>query len=142
MGLDDPTVKMSKSISGSNHAIALLDPPALVRKKIARATTDSQPAVNPKNMSPGVTNLLTIAQACDASVTLDSVADMRYGDFKRRVAEAVIGRLEPIQQKYREITADPGYIDKMLTKGRDHVLPIAEDTIRTTKRAMGLYVSD
>ncbi|HXE15007.1 MAG TPA: tryptophan--tRNA ligase [Bryobacteraceae bacterium] len=142
MGLDDPTVKMSKSIAGSNHAIALLDPPELVRKKILRATTDSQPAVNVENMGPGIANLFTIAQACDASITLESVSGMRYGDFKKRVAEAVIARLEPIHKTYREITVDRSYIDGILAKGREHVLPIAEDTIRNTKRAMGLYVPD
>jgi tryptophanyl-tRNA synthetase len=140
MGLDDPTVKMSKSITGSNHAIALLDSPAVIRKKIARATTDSQPAVDPENMGAGVANLFTIAQACDDSITLESVAGLRYGDFKKRVAEAVVSRLEPIQRKYSEITSDPAYIDAVLQRGLDHVLPIAQNTIRTVKQAMGLYV--
>src|SRR5271169_1860052 len=54
MGLDDPTVKMSKSAAGANHAIALLDPPAVIRKKIARATTDSHPIVEPGAMGPGI----------------------------------------------------------------------------------------
>src|SRR5712692_3881369 len=44
MGLDDPTVKMSKSAAGAGHAVALLDPPEAIRKKILRATTDSNPA--------------------------------------------------------------------------------------------------
>jgi tryptophanyl-tRNA synthetase len=142
MGLDDPTVKMSKSVGGANHAIALLDPPELIRKKIARATTDSQPAIDLNNMAPGVSNLLTIAQACDASVTKESVAGMRYGDFKKRVAEAVVSRLEPIQKRYREITGDPSYIDNVLREGNERVMPIAQDTIRRTKRAMGLYVAE
>ncbi len=140
MGLDDPTVKMSKSISGSNHAIALLDPPELIRKKIARATTDSQPAVDVDTMGPGIANLFTIAHACDASVTAESVAGMRYGEFKKLVAETVIAKLEAIQKKYREITSEKGYIDTVLSKGRERVLPISQDTIRTAKRAMGLYV--
>src|SRR5215470_9266983 len=46
MGLDDPTVKMSKSAPGAGHAVALLDPPATIRKKLLRATTDSNPAVD------------------------------------------------------------------------------------------------
>jgi len=142
MGLDDPTTKMSKSVSGTNHAIALLDEPSIVRKKIARATTDSQPAVDPENMGPGVTNLFTIAHACDPFITKNSVAGMRYGDFKKLVAEAVVSRLEPIQRKYREITADPGYIDSVLLEGQRRVLPIAENTIRNAKRAMGLYVAN
>jgi tryptophanyl-tRNA synthetase len=140
MGLDDPTTKMSKSATGANHAIALLDPPDVIRKKISRATTDSQPAVDPETMGAGVANLLTIAQACDPSVTKESVAGLRYGDFKKRVAEAVIARVDPIQKKYREITADADYIDAVLARGLEHVLPISQDTVRTAKRAMGLYV--
>ena len=140
MGLDDPTQKMSKSVSGSGHAIALLDDPKVIQKKIARATTDSQPAVDPESMGPGIANLLTIAQACDSSITKEAVVGMRYGDFKRRVAEVVISRLTPIQQRYREITADPSYIDSVLSRGKEHVWPIAEDTVLKAKRAMGLYV--
>ena len=140
MGLDDPTQKMSKSISGSGHAIALLDDPKLIQKKIARATTDSQPAINPDNIGPGIANLLTIGQACDPAITRDSVSGMRYGDFKKRVAEAVISRLEPIQQRYREVTSDRAYIESVLEEGKNRVLPIAEDTVQKAKRAMGLYV--
>lgn len=140
MGLDDPTQKMSKSASGSGHAIALLDDPKTIQKKIARATTDSQPAVDIERMAPGIANLLAIGQASDASITTESVAGMRYGDFKKRVAEAVITRLEPIQRRFHEITSDEGYIDRVLATGRDRVSPIAADTVRKAKRAMGLYV--
>ncbi len=140
MGLDDPTQKMSKSAAGSGHAIALLDEPKTIQKKIARATTDSQPVVDPESMGPGVANLLSIAEACDSSITKERVAGLRYGDLKKLVAEAVIARLEPIQRRYREVTAEPFYIDAMLKQGRDRVVPIAEDTMRKAKRAMGLYV--
>ena len=140
MGLDDPTQKMSKSVAGSGHAVALLDDPKTIQKKIARATTDSQPAIDPENMGPGIANLLTIAQACDASVTKQSVAGMRYGDFKKRVAEVVIAQLAPIQQRYREVTADPAFIEAVLSQGRARVLPIAEDTVQKAKGAMGLYI--
>lgn len=140
MGLDDPTQKMSKSASGSGHAIALLDDPKTIQKKIARATTDSKPAIDLDEMSPGIANLLTIAQACDPSFTPQLAAGMRYGEFKKRVAEAVIAQLEPIQQRYREITADALYLDRVLQQGRERVLPLAQATICKAKRAMGLYV--
>jgi tryptophanyl-tRNA synthetase len=139
MGLDDPDQKMSKSAPGSGHAIALLDEPATIRKKIARATTDSQPAIDPEDMGAGIANLFSIAQACDSSITRERVAGMRYGDFKKLVAEAVIARLEPIQGRYREITGDPSYIESVLRRGREHVLPMAEGTMRKAKAAMGLY---
>jgi tryptophanyl-tRNA synthetase len=91
-------------------------------------------------MGPGVFNLFTIAQACDPSVTKERVAGMRYGDFKRLVAETVVARLEPIQERYREVTADPSYVDSVLRRGRERVVPIAENTVTRTKRAMGLYI--
>src|SRR5438105_6526991 len=63
MGLDEPTVKMSKSAEGAGHAVALLDPPAKVRKTIMRATTDSQPCVEVSTAGPGGLNLVAIFQA-------------------------------------------------------------------------------
>jgi tryptophanyl-tRNA synthetase len=138
MGLDDPSQKMSKSVAGSGHAIGLLDDPKTVQKKIARSTTDSQPAVDPATMGAGIANLLTIASACDASITKDRVAGMRYGDFKKLVAEAVMARLKPIQHRYREITRDPGYISQLLEAGKERVSPIARDTVKKVKHSMGL----
>jgi tryptophanyl-tRNA synthetase len=117
----------------------LLDEPKTIQKKIARATTDSLPAVDPEKMGPGIANLLSIAQACDPSFTKETAAGMRYGDFKKRVAEILISRLQPIQERYREVIADPAYVDSVLAEGRARVLPIAEDTVRRTKMAMGLY---
>src|SRR6266446_4523549 len=63
MGLDDPEKKMSKSETGGGHAISLLDPPDIIRKKVLRATTDSNPGVDYETMGAGVRNLLTIFQA-------------------------------------------------------------------------------
>ncbi len=140
MGLDDPTQKMSKSAAGSGHAIGLLEDPKAIQKKIARATTDSQPVVDPENVGPGIANLLNIAQALEPGFTRTEAAGMRYGDFKKRVAEIIITRLEGVQSLYRKLIADLGYIDSVLTHGRDHVTPLAEETIRRAKKAMGLYV--
>jgi tryptophanyl-tRNA synthetase len=141
MGLDDPSQKMSKSATGAGHAINLLDDAKTIRKKIARATTDSQPAVDPENMGPGIANLFTIAQACDCGISKERVAGMRYGEFKKLVADAVIARLEPIQRRYREVIAEPQYIEAVLSQSRERVMPLADDTVRKAKRAMGCTVS-
>jgi tryptophanyl-tRNA synthetase len=144
MGLDDPTAKMSKSASGSGHAVALLDDPARIRKTIMRATTDSNPAVDFETMGPGVANLLAIYQAFGVK-TDDEMrahfAGMRYGDLKKQVAEMVIAKLEPLQSEYRRITADPAYLDAILREGKQRVEPIANDTVATVKRRMGLYLT-
>jgi tryptophanyl-tRNA synthetase len=142
MGLDEPDKKMSKSATGSGHAIGLLDPPNVIRKKILRATTDSGSGVDFENPGAGVRNLLAIFQAftewSDTQVR-DHFSGMRYGDLKKQVAEAVVAALEPIQQRYRGIIDETGYVARVLEEGAARVIPIANDTVRTVKKAMGLY---
>jgi tryptophanyl-tRNA synthetase len=142
MGLDEPDKKMSKSAPGSGHAIALLDEPAQVRKKIMRATTDSNPAVDFETMGPGVQNLLAIFQAFGGwqdEQMRSHFTGMRYGDMKKQVAEMVVSQLIPLQQRYKEITADPAYLDNILADGVARVHPIADSTVELVKSRMGLY---
>jgi tryptophanyl-tRNA synthetase len=142
MGLDDPAVKMSKSAPGAGHSVALLDPPSAIRKKILRATTDSNPAVDFATAGAGVANLLGIYQAFsgwDNHQMQAHFTGMRYGDLKKQVSEMVVSHLEPFQQRYREIVSDPGYVTRVLREGAERVTPIANSTVELVKRRMGLY---
>jgi tryptophanyl-tRNA synthetase len=142
MGLDEPDKKMSKSTTAAGHAISLLDPPDVIRKKIMRATTDSNPAVDFENMGAGIRNLLTIYQGFTDASTEQVRAEfhgLRYGDTKKRVADAVVAALEPVQRRYRELTDDPTYVPGVLTAGAVRVTPLARETVEKAKRAMGLY---
>ena len=142
MGLDDPEKKMSKSTAGSGHAIALLDPIDQVRKKIMRATTDSQPQVDFANLGAGVRNLIQISQAFEGWNAEKAVAEfngLRYGDLKKKVAEIVVAKLEPIQRRFREVIDEPGYVSGILKEGTERVSPIANSTVELVKERMGLY---
>jgi tryptophanyl-tRNA synthetase len=142
MGLDDPTAKMSKSAAGAGHAVGLLDPPERIRKTIMRATTDSGTGVDFETMGPGVANLLAIFQAFSGwsdDQMRAHFTGMRYGDLKKQVAEMTISRLEPMQQRYREITADPSHVDRVLHEGAQAVLPVANATVQLVKERMGIY---
>jgi tryptophanyl-tRNA synthetase len=142
MGLDDPTQKMSKSATGANHAVALLDPPDKIRKTIMRATTDSNPCVDFGNLGAGVENLLAIYQAFSGASEEEMkqrFAGMRYGDLKKTVAEMVIAHVEPFQARYRQIVSEPGYLASVLKEGAARVAPIANETVRLVKQRMGLY---
>jgi tryptophanyl-tRNA synthetase len=142
MGLDDPTKKMSKSAPGTGHSIGLLDTPAEMKKKIMRATTDSNPAVDFETMGPGVANLLNIFQAFtdwSDDQMRGHFSGLRYGDLKKAVLEAVVAGLEPIQKRYAEITADPDYLNSVLREGAERVRPIAESTTRLVRERMGIY---
>ncbi len=142
MGLDDPEKKMSKSTAGSSHAVALLDPLDQIKKKLMRATTDSNPAVDFKTMGPGVRNLLSIFQAFSGwpdQQMEPHFAGMRYGDLKKQVAEMVTSQLEPLQKRYNEIITEEGYLDSILRQGCERVSPIADSTVQLVKQRMGLY---
>jgi tryptophanyl-tRNA synthetase len=143
MGFDDPTQKMSKSATGAHHAVALLDPPAQIRKTVMRATTDSNPAVDVATAGPGVLNLLSVYQAFSGASDDDikrQFNGMRYGDLKKQVAETIVAHLEPFQQRYHQIVAEPGYLDGVLREGAARVAPIANQTVRLVKERMGLYI--
>jgi tryptophanyl-tRNA synthetase len=109
-----------------------------------KATTDSNPAVDFATMGPGVANLLSIYQAF-GDWTDDQMkahfSGMRYGDLKKQVAEMVVAKLEPIQKKYHQITSDPTYLDGILKRNAETVMPIAEGTVRLVKERMGIYTS-
>jgi tryptophanyl-tRNA synthetase len=142
MGLDDPEKKMSKSVAGSGHAVSLLDPPEVIRKKILRATTDSNPGVDVENPGAGVRNLLAIFQAFtewNETEVKAHFGGMRYGDLKKQVADAVVAAIEPIQKRYREIMEETGYVARVLEEGARRIAPIADDTVSKVKKAMGLY---
>ena len=133
---------MSKSATGSGHAIALLDPPDVLRKKIMRATTDSNPGVDFENMGAGVENLLSIFQAFSdwtPEQMRNHFSGMRYGDLKKQVAEMVAVSLEPIQKRYREIVSEPGCLTGVLRESAARVRPMALETVEMVKQRMGLY---
>ena len=141
MGLDEPTKKMSKSADGQYHSIGLLDEPKVIHKKLARAVTDSERDIVFDEKRPGVTNLLTIYRALSGQSQADIESHFEgkgYGDLKRELAELVVSSVEPIQQRYREVTEDPGYIDGILARGCERARPVVDATMGTVRQLMGL----
>lgn len=142
MGLDDPTSKMSKSEEKQGHALHLLDPPKVLRKSIMRATTDSLNRIAfDRENQPGIYNLLNIYQAITGQSEEEILSEFEgqgYGNLKKRVVEAVIATLEPIQKRYHEMAEEPGYVDQVLKEGADRVRPIAEHRLHDVQKKMGL----
>jgi tryptophanyl-tRNA synthetase len=79
MALDDPSEKMSKTTASSrpNHAIAILDSPDSITRKLSRSVTDSRPTVAPP-YAPGVTNLIEIYRSV-TDLSLDAVTEELSG---------------------------------------------------------------
>jgi len=141
MGLDDPTKKMSKSDEGPNHAIALLDPPDVIRKKIMRATTDSNATVVFDENRPGIYNLLTIYQIFTGKEKKEVEAQFDgkgYGDFKKALAEVVIEGLRPLQERHNKVMSEKGYLDSILAEGAAKARPLAQKMLAEVKKKVGL----
>lgn len=141
MGFDDPSKKMSKSESGQGHAIGLLDPPDIIRSRVMAAKTDSLREIEFDESRPGIYNLLVIYELF---TRLDRVeiekrfAGKGYAYFKQELAEIIIEHLTPIQVRYRQLRADPLYINDLLAENAAKVRPVAERTLAAVKDKMGL----
>jgi len=141
-GLDDPEKKMSKSLAADapGHAIFMLDPPDVIRKKLARAQTDAEPAVT-FPAGAGVRNLLEIYRTIkgeDWPAVEQEFAGKSYSVLKSAIADAVIEALTPIQRRYREIRADDAALMQQLRRSADRLAPIANTTLRRVQEAVGL----
>ena len=137
MDLAEPTRKMSKSVAGPG-SVLLLDPPDVVRRKVARAVTDSDTgpdAVRPDRCAkPGVTNLLDVLAACGGSAS----GITTYGALKASVTDAVVAVLEPLQARYAELAADPAYVRSVYDAGAERCREVTAPVLAAARQAVGL----
>jgi tryptophanyl-tRNA synthetase len=140
MNLQDPTSKMGKSDDTGPGIVYLLDEPDVVRKKVMRAVTDSgRDVVHDREQRPGVANLLEILAACTGGNPVELAAAYEsYGALKRDTAQAVIEVLRPVQERHKELCADPGYVEGVLRDGAERARAMARPTVDAAYSAIGL----
>ncbi len=140
MGLDDPTVKMSKSAASAYNYIALTDDADTVRNKVKKAVTDSGSEIVYADDKPALKNLLTIfAGVTDGTpeVIANRYIGKGYADFKSDLAEAINAFLAQIQERYAGIRADEHHVTELLRAGARHAEPLAKQTMHKVKDAVG-----
>ena len=142
MGLQDPESKMSKSATNLNDVIFLEDEPEVILKKFKKAVTDSENKVRfDLENKPGVSNLMQIYSAITGK-KMDEIENefdgKGYGDFKMTVANAVIDKLKPLQEKYKEILNNKEYLENIYTKGAENARKIASKTLEDVKQKIGI----
>ena len=109
MSTAEPTKKMSASM-GDKHNIDVFASPERISKQIMSAVTDSGDHTG--KMSPGVANLFQLLDATGEETAYKEqmnkfeAGDLRYGDFKSLVAEALVEFANPIRLKYQEMQSD------------------------------------
>ncbi len=136
-GLDG--LKMSKSY---DNTIQLFEEPAALKKKIMGIKTDSTPVEEPKPTEGS--SILALYKLVAPPADYDTmVADfkrggMGYGDFKKRLLQAVTDHFAPFRERRLEITADPKYVDRVLAEGAEKARVVARKTLARVRDAVGL----
>jgi len=141
MGLDDPTMKMSKSSPAPAHYVAILDEPDTIRKKIRRAKTDSGSGITATDDKPAIRNLLDIYSAMSGKTISALEAEYEgkgYGDLKKDLGEVVVEGLAPIRTRALELLDDPGELDSILDSGAERAKKVASSILRGAQTKMGV----
>jgi tryptophanyl-tRNA synthetase len=140
MDLQEPERKMSTTGGTPQGTVLIADPPEVIRKKIKGAVTDSGREVRHAPDKAGVSNLIELLSVA----TGESFAEIEqrfdgegYGPFKEAVAEAVAELVAPIQQRYADVLADQGELDRLLQVGAGKASEASRPTLEAMFDRMG-----
>lgn len=142
--LQDPTKKMSKSETDAKGTIDLLDDPAVARRKIMSAITDSVGIIqyDPESQ-PGLANLLTI-QSVLANEPIEDIVKRYegkgYGELKKEIGQTVFDFLTDLQAKYKKII-ESNVIDQILEEGAKKASYVANKKIRKVYKKIGFTIT-
>jgi tryptophanyl-tRNA synthetase len=136
-GLDGQ--KMSKSY---DNTIQLFEELPALKKKIMGIKTDSTPVEDPKSTENSSILALYKLVASEADYQT-MIADherggVGYGDFKKRLLQAVTDHFAPFRERRAEIVADPKYVDRVLAEGAEKARAVAQKTLGRVRDAVGL----
>jgi len=143
MSLRDGARKMSKSEVSDLSRINLTDDPDTIVKKIRKAKTDAEPL--PEQIEglvdrPEADNLVGIYAAIndvDKAEVISEFGGKPFSEFKPALADLAVEKLAPITTKMRELLAEPGEIDAILSEGADKAREIAVVTMREVREIFG-----
>jgi len=142
MSLQNPLVKMSKSDENPNAYVCLTDTPDDIARKFKRAVTDSGSEIRASQDKPGITNLLNIyCSFVDKSLgqAERELEGISYAQFKDMTAQAVIEKLQPVQQRLKELLSDKAYLEGIMREGAQRAAAMANRTLSKVYRKIGFY---
>ncbi|MGA2521502.1 MAG: tryptophan--tRNA ligase [Acidimicrobiales bacterium] len=140
MDLQEPTRKMSKSVSSPLGTVLVLDRPEEIDRKVRKAVTDTEAEVRyDRAARPGVSNLLELLAAAGGGDPAELAERFTgYGQLKAAVSEALVELLRPVRERHAELEADRGYVASVLAEGAGRARAVAGPTLDRAMRAAGL----
>jgi tryptophanyl-tRNA synthetase len=141
MDLQEPTKKMSTTLSSEQGAIYVTDPADAIRRKFKSAVTDSEREVRyDPEAKAGISNLLEIMSVATGRPIPElelEFADAGYGAFKEAVGESVVALLAPIRERFEALRADERELQRLLAIGAEKARRDAEPTLEAIYERMG-----
>jgi len=134
--------KMGKS-EGENNAVYLADDEETIRKKVMRAVTDSGPTAENQEKPEVIQNLFDILKVVSTSDTYQHFdeayanAQIRYGDFKKQLAEDIILATAPMRNRIYDLAKDTTYLQKVANLGTEKARESAGKTIKEVRELIG-----
>ena len=134
--------KMGKS-EGDANCIYLADSPEIIRKKVLKAVSDGGPTEQNQAKPEAIQNLFDLMKIVSPSDTLAHFDDLynkcaiRYGDFKKQLAEDMIIFNSPIRERIEEIAKDNDYLRKVANQGAEKARESARKTIKDVRELIG-----
>ena len=141
MNLQDPESRMSTTYGSEQGTVFILDEPDVVAKKVRSAVTDSGSEVRRGPDKSGIANLIEIHSVITGKAPDEVESDFHgsgYGDFKSAVAEAVVGYLAPVRERYEGLRSDEAALEATLAAGAEKARAIASVTLADVRDAMGV----
>jgi tryptophanyl-tRNA synthetase len=146
MDLQEPTKKMSTTLSSEQGAVYIADAPDDIRRKFKRAVTDSESEIRyDPDAKPGVSNLLEIMSVATGATIDDLVARFDgsgYGRLKEAVGESVVELLTPIRERFEALRADERELMRLLAVGAEKARRASEPTLELMYDRMGFVRSE
>jgi len=146
MDLQEPTKKMSTTLSSEQGAVYIADTPEQIRKKFKSAVTDSEREIRyAPATKPGVSNLLEIMSVATGDTIDDLVERFQgsgYGDLKEAVGESVVDLLTPIRDRFEALRADERELHRLLGMGAEKARRASEPTLELMYERMGFVRSE
>jgi tryptophanyl-tRNA synthetase len=134
---------MSKSDPSDLSRINLTDEKEEISNKIKKAKTDPMPMPsNIKELSkrPEAENLLGIYSSLsnqDLENVVNEFAGKQFSQFKERLSEILVEKIEPISKEIKKLLHDEKYLDEILLKGSEKADKIASKKIKEIKELVG-----
>ncbi len=139
----DGSGKMGKS-EGDGNAVFLNDSPEIIQKKVMKAVTDGGPKEMNQKKPESISNLFTIMKAVSPEDTyshfdgLYNNCEIRYGDFKKQLAEDIIKFNAPIRERIKDLEKDNAYLSKVVKEGAEKARESAKKVISEVREIIGI----